>query len=68
MTKALLHVGVALALGWFAPDLFDAAAAYGAAATLVAVFALLLPVLVYTFLASAWVLKIAHDAISHYRH
>jgi len=67
-TRALLHVGAALAIGWFAPDLFNAVAARGYTAALTAIFAVLLPVLFYTFLSGAWVLKLTHDMISHYRH
>ena len=68
MSKALLHVGAALAVGWFAPDLFNAIAAHGVTAALAAIFAVLLPVLIYTFLAGAWFLKLTHDAVGRYRH
>jgi hypothetical protein len=68
MTKALLHVFAAFAIGWFAPDLFNAIAAYGIKAALAAIFALLLPVLFYTFLSGAWFLKLMHNMFSHYRH
>ncbi|SRR5712691_1522405 len=64
---ALLHVGAALALGWFAPAAFGAIVSWGQAAAMAAIFGLLLPVVVYTFLAVAWFLKLAHDAINHYR-
>jgi hypothetical protein len=31
-------------------------------------FAVLLPVLVYTFLSGAWVLKLTHDTFQRFRH
>jgi hypothetical protein len=65
--RALLHVGVALAAGWFAPDVFAALNVHGLAMAVAAVFAVLFPVLVYTFLAGAWFLKLAHDAVNHRR-
>lgn len=66
--KALLHVFAAFAIGWFAPDVFNAIAAFGVIAALTAIFALLLPVLFYTFLSGAWFLKLMADMFSHYRH
>lgn len=68
MTRALTHVAIALAVGWFAPDLFNSLAAFGFTAALAAIFAILLPVLVYTFLAGAWFLKLMHDTFARYRH
>jgi len=65
--RALVHVGLALAAGWLASQLFAALVAYGFAAVVAAVFVVVLPVLVYTFLASAWVLKLAHETFNHYR-
>jgi hypothetical protein len=65
--RALLHVGIALAAGWFAGDLLQAIVAYGYAVVLAGVFFIVLPALVYTFLAGAWVLKVAHDSIGRYR-
>jgi hypothetical protein len=64
---ALLHVAAALAFGWVAPDLFNAVSSHGIAPAFGAVFAILLPALVYTFLSGAWVLKLMHDAFSTYR-
>ena len=57
--KAMIHVGAALALGWFVPDIFNLICAYGYAAALTALFALVLPVVFYTFLSGAWWLKVA---------
>jgi hypothetical protein len=65
--RALLHVGLALGVGWFAPDLFNAVAAQGYTAALTGIFFVLLPVLFYTFLSGAWFLKLTHDTISRYR-
>jgi hypothetical protein len=66
--KALIHVGAALAVGWFAPLVFDAFVVHGFAITVVGIFVIVFPVVVYTFLASAWLLKLAHDTFSQYRH
>jgi hypothetical protein len=65
---ALLHVVAALTFGWVAPDLFNALSAHGFASAIAAVFTILLPALVYTFLSGAWVLKLMHDAFSTYGH
>jgi len=65
---ALGHVGLALGVGWFAPDLFNAVASHGVSAWLAGVFAVLLPVLTYTFLAGAWFLMLVRDAVNAYRH
>jgi hypothetical protein len=66
--RALLHVGIALAAGWWAPDLLTAFIAQGYTAVLIAVFLIIFPVLVYTFVAGAWLLKLAHDSINHRRY
>jgi hypothetical protein len=66
--RAMIHVGAALALGWFVPDIFNLICAYGYAAALTALFALVLPVVFYTFLSGAWWLRIATDAMNQYRH
>jgi hypothetical protein len=65
--RALLHVGVAIAAGWWAPSLLQPLIAHGYAVVMTAVFLFIFPVLVYTFLASAWFLKLAHDSISQRR-
>ncbi len=65
--RALVHVGIALAVGWFAPDIFAAIVAHGFAMAMTAVFVILFPVLVYTFLAGAWFLKLAHETFARYR-
>jgi hypothetical protein len=66
--RALLHVGLALLAGWFASTLFDAFVAYGFAGVVAGIFVVLLPALIYCFLASAWFLKLAHELITRYRH
>lgn len=66
--RALLHVCAALLLGAITPNVVGVVSSFNYASFLVAMFAVLLPVLIYTFLSGAWVLKLAHDAISHYRH
>jgi len=64
---ALIHVGAALALGWMTPAAFGVFVSWGHAMAMGAIFGLVFPVLVYTFLSGAWVLKLAHDAFGHYR-
>jgi hypothetical protein len=66
--RAILHVCAALLLGAFVPDVIAVLASFGFATTMAAMFAVLLPVLVYTFLSGAWVLKLAHDSIHRFRH
>jgi hypothetical protein len=65
--KALIHVGAAFAVGWFAPDVFGAFVTHGLAVAITAIFLIIFPVLVYAFLASAWFLRVAHDAFAGYR-
>ena len=66
--RAMLHVFVALALGWFVPDVFNRICAHGYISALAALFALVLPIVFYTFLSGAWWLKIATGAMNQYRH
>jgi hypothetical protein len=66
--RAMIHVGAALALGWFTPDIFNLICAYGYVAALIALFGLVLPVVFYTFLSGAWWLRIATGAMNQYRH
>ncbi len=65
--RALIHVGVALGIGWFAPTFVADLAARGLGMAMLAIFLVVFPVLVYTFLAGAWVLRLAHDALARYR-
>jgi hypothetical protein len=66
--RAILHVCAALLLGAVVPDLIAVLARFGFATTMAAMFAVLLPVLVYTFLSGAWFLKLTHDTIHRFRH
>jgi hypothetical protein len=68
MPKALIHVGIAFAVGWFVPDMFRMICTYGFSAAITGIFVLVFPVLFYTFLSGAWFLKVATDMIGHYRH
>ena len=68
MRRALIHVGMAFAIGWFVPDVFSVVCTYGFRAVVTGIFVLVFPVLFYTFLSGAWFLKIATDMIGHYRH
>jgi hypothetical protein len=67
LRRALLHVCVALLIGWLAPSLVGALVAHGKPFAVAAIFAIVLPVLVYMFVASAWFLKLTHDMFARYR-
>jgi hypothetical protein len=66
--RALLHVCVAMLLGAFVPDLIAVLSSFGFGMAMASMFAVLLPVLVYTFLSGAWVLKLTHDTFRRFRH
>jgi len=65
--RALIHVVVALAAGWIAPFFTAKLFPLGFAAAMTALFAVLMPVLVYTFLSGAWVVKLAQERIGQHR-
>jgi uncharacterized membrane protein len=65
--RALAHVCVAMLLGAIVPDVIGLLNQWGFGPTLAALFGVLLPVLVYTFLSAAWVLKLTHDTLQRYR-
>jgi hypothetical protein len=65
-TPALLHVCAALLLGPVACRI--APVVWNNGYPLLAIFGVLLPVLVYTFLAAAWWFKLATQTIQRYRH
>jgi hypothetical protein len=65
--RALAHVLMSILAASFAPGVVTVLAARGPTMTMVAVFGIIFPVLVYTFLAAAWFLKIAHDMMARYR-
>jgi hypothetical protein len=65
---ALLHVGAALLLGPITPEVMARLSAQGIAMTWAAIFAVLLPVLFYTFLSGAWFFKLATETIHRYKH
>jgi hypothetical protein len=67
MTKALIHVGMALAVGWWVPNMFALFCQHGFRAAVAGIFVLVFPVLFYTFLSGAWFLKLATGAMNHYR-
>ena len=64
---ALLHVGAALVAGFFVPPAFGFLLTWGQAAAMAAIFGILLPFTVYTFLATGWFLKLVAKMFSHYR-
>jgi hypothetical protein len=67
-SRALLHVCAAMLLGAVVPDVIAVLSNFGYASALAAMFAVLMPVLVYTFLSGAWVLKLTADTFHRHRH
>jgi hypothetical protein len=65
---AIFHVMASFVVGWAAAGALVTFVAFGKTAAFAALFGLVLPALVYTFLAGAWVLKLAHGMISAHRH
>ena len=66
--QAMIHVGIALGIGWFSPSVYSAFVAYGFRGAMVGIFVLIVPVLFYTFLSGAWFFKLATDMLQRYRH
>jgi hypothetical protein len=66
--QAMIHVGIALGIGWFSPSVYSAFVAYGFSGAMVGIFVLIFPVLFYTFLSGAWFLKVATGAMNQFRH
>jgi hypothetical protein len=64
---AMLHVGAALVAGFFVPPAFGFLLTWGQAAAMAAIFGILLPFTVYSFLATAWFLKLMVNAFHQYR-
>jgi pimeloyl-ACP methyl ester carboxylesterase len=67
LQRLLIHVAVVLAAGWLAPTLTAPLISAGFPTMMAALFAVALPVLIYTFLAGAWVLQLLHQTFSRYR-
>jgi hypothetical protein len=65
-TRAILHVCVALVLGPITAQL--AVLVWNRGFPMAAIFGVLLPLLVYTFLSGAWVFKLVTDTLQRYRH
>jgi hypothetical protein len=65
--RAIAHVLLAIVVGAFAPGLVAALATKGHEMAFLAIFAIVFPVLVYTFLATAWMLKLVHDMFARHR-
>jgi hypothetical protein len=63
--RAILHVVVAMVLGPITAQL--AVLVWNRGFPMAAIFGVLLPLLVYTFLSGAWVFKLATDALHRYR-
>jgi hypothetical protein len=64
---ALLLALIAFVISWVTPSITAPLMGRGAQTAMLALFAVVLPVLFYTFLAGAWVLKLLHERISHYQ-
>ena len=62
---ALLHFGISLALVWAVPNAAEPLVREGLVPALTAAFFLVLPPLVYSCLAAAWILRLVHEAITH---
>ena len=65
-TRAILHVCVALVLGPITAQF--AVVVWNRGFPMAAIFGVLLPLLVYTFLSGAWVFKLVTDTLHRYRH
>ena len=63
-----LHVLLSFGVGWGAASAFAMIVGFGRQAAFLAVFVVVLPALVYAFLAGAWFLRLAHGMISQHRH
>jgi hypothetical protein len=63
--RALLYALVAFVVGWATPSITAPLVAQSSQTAMLALFAVILPVLFYTFLAGAWVLKLLHERFSH---
>ena len=68
LQRLLVHVAIVLAAGWIAPSLTSPLMSAGFTTAMTALFLVVLPVLVYTFLAGAWVMQLLHEAFSRFRH
>jgi hypothetical protein len=65
MAKVMLHVVASMALGYAVSPAFQALAAYDdPRLTLVAVFGLAFPAIVYCLLAGVWMIKLAQRSLS----
>jgi hypothetical protein len=64
--RALLHVLAALLLGPITAQV--AVQVWNRGFPLAAIFGILLPLLVYTFLSGAWFFKLATDTFQRFRH
>ena len=64
---ALIHVGISLVVGWLAvPPLMNLFLALDSVpVTLFAVFVIAFPALVYSLLASIWMLSVLQGAVRH---
>jgi hypothetical protein len=65
--EALLHVVAALAIGWVTPLMTGVLFARGFNWGMAAIFGVLLPVMIYTFLAGAWFLRLAQATIGQHK-
>ena len=61
--RALIHAGVALAVGWVAVPVAITSIVAAGGGALVAMFAVALPALIYIFLTMLWVVKHAQGLL-----
>ena len=67
LQRLLIHVAIVMAAGWMAPSVTGPLIASGFPTAMTALFVVVLPVLIYTFLAGAWVLQMVHETFSRFK-
>jgi hypothetical protein len=67
LQRLLIHVAIVMAAGWLAPSVTGPLISSGFPTAMTALFAVALPVLIYTFLTGAWVLQMVHETFSRFK-
>jgi hypothetical protein len=67
LQRLLIHVAIVMAAGWMAPSVTGPLIAAGFPTAMTALFVVVLPILIYTFLAGAWVLQLVHETFSRFK-
>jgi hypothetical protein len=65
MQRAVLYALFAFSVGWVTPSVTGPLIGQGYAMAMVALFAVVLPVLVFIFVSCAWMLKVIHESVRH---